>query len=472
MIYKKIVITTMTAVLPHLGVFSQAISEKSINTLEDKIYGLSLLWSEVKYNFVNIDHLDFDLDSLYRETMKRVISTKDDIAYYKELDYFLNRLNDAHTNLFDYPESGSEDVDYPNYGTKYIGGKYYFIKYKKDCPYSDPDLLGAEIIEIDGLPTEQYVEKFVLPYLTGSTLKYKLNQAGRLLLNGLEGSSICGKAICRDGKMKTFDIVRNGEAIRKNDDVWLPEDEYSFHTSEAVTLNWKDDIAFLNIRRFIPESVCNDIDKAMAEINACQCRGVIIDLRGNGGGRTDVAWRLQMYLTQADTIRSFGAQTRINSGYGRAQGNYRQEYEDFYLYKAYKNEPIELITKPQGIKALSCPVAILIDNNSFSACEDFLINIYEMPDRPVLIGEETAGSTGAPLVIELPHDAVARICTLRPLFPYSMKPFVGKGILPDIEIIPTLDDCLSGKDIAIQKAINYINNYLTKNQNHERKKSN
>lgn len=116
---------------------------KSTNTLEDKIYGLSLLWSEVKYNFVNIDRLDFDLDSLYRETMKHVIDTKDDVSYYKELDCFLNRLNDAHTNLFDYPESGYEETDYPNYGTKYIDGKYYFIKYKKDCPYSDPNLLGA-----------------------------------------------------------------------------------------------------------------------------------------------------------------------------------------------------------------------------------------------------------------------------------------------------------------------------------------
>lgn len=28
---------------------------KSVNTLEEKIYGLSLLWSEIKYNFVNID---------------------------------------------------------------------------------------------------------------------------------------------------------------------------------------------------------------------------------------------------------------------------------------------------------------------------------------------------------------------------------------------------------------------------------
>lgn len=431
---------------------------KSINTLEDKIYGLSLLWSEVKYNFVNIDRLDFDLDSLYRETMKRVLNTKDDVSYYKELDCFLNHLNDAHTNLFDYPESGYEETDYPNYGTKYIDGKYYFIKYKKNCPYSDPDLLGAEIVEIDGLPTEQYVEKFVLPHITGSTLKYKLNQAGSILLNGLVGSSVRGKARCMDGKMRTFNIIRNGEAIRRDNDVWLPKDELSFRTSKAVTLTWKNDIALLNIRRFIPESVCNDIDKAMAEINARQCRGVIIDLRGNAGGITDVTWRLQMYLTQADTIRSFGAQTRINSGYGRAQGNYRQEYEDFYLYKAYKDEPIELIIRPQGIKALSCPVAILIDNNSFSACEDFLINIYEMPNRPVLIGEETAGSTGAPLVVELPHEAVARICTLRPLFPYSMKPFAGEGIIPDIEIVPTLEDILNGKDIVMDKALQYLQN--------------
>lgn len=283
-----------------------------------------------------------------------------------------------------------------------------------------------------------------------------MNQAGSILLNGLVGSSIRGKARCRDGKMKTFDIIRNGEAIRRDDDVWLPKDELSFRTSKAVTLTWKDDIALLNIRRFIPESVCNDIDKAMAEINAHQCRGVIIDLRGNAGGITDVTWRLQMYLTQADTIRSFGAQTRINSGYGRAQGNYRKEYEDFYLYKAYKNEPPELVSKPKEIKALSCPVAILIDNNSFSACEDFLINIYEMPNRPILIGEETAGSTGAPLVIELPHEAVARICTIRPLFPYSSEPFVGKGIIPDIETIPDLQEVLQGKDIALEKAVNII----------------
>lgn len=442
------------ATLP-ISVRSQS-EVKSINTLEDKIYGLSLIWSEVKYNFVNIDRLNFDLDSLYRETMKRVIDTKDDIAYYKELDRFLNCLNDAHTNLFDYPDSGYEETDYPNYGTSRIGDKYYFMKYKKDCPYSDPSLLGAEIIEIEGMPTEQYVERYVLPYITGSTLYYKLGQAGIILLNGKINTYINGKAKCPDGSIKQFSIIRNGEAIRKDNDIWLPEEKASTDSRNAVTLTWKGNIAILKIKRFIPMSVCNEIDYAMNEINQQKCKGLIIDLRGNGGGITDVAWHLQMYLTPGDTIRSFGAQTRINSGYGRAQGNYRKEYEDYYLYKAYKIEQPETITKKEGIKYVKCPVAILIDNNSFSACEDFLINIYEVPGRPILIGEETAGSSGAPLVIELPHEALARICTIRPLFPYSLKPFTGKGIVPDITVMPTLQDVLECKDIVLEKAINHM----------------
>ena len=75
----------------NISVMAQQTSEniKSVNSLEDKVYGLSLLWSEVKYNFVNIDRLDFDVDSLYRETMKKVLVTTNDVDYYKELSNFL-----------------------------------------------------------------------------------------------------------------------------------------------------------------------------------------------------------------------------------------------------------------------------------------------------------------------------------------------------------------------------------------------
>lgn len=128
-----------------LSISVQAQSKiKSVNTLEDKIYGLSLLWSEVKYNFVNIDRLDFNLDSLYRATLERVIKTEDDVAYYKEISCFLNRLNDAHTSLFDIPDFGCEETDYPNYGTKRIDGKYYFSSTRRTVLILIPTCLGLK----------------------------------------------------------------------------------------------------------------------------------------------------------------------------------------------------------------------------------------------------------------------------------------------------------------------------------------
>jgi C-terminal processing protease CtpA/Prc len=100
----------------------------------------------------------------------------------------------------------------------------------------------------------------------------------------------------------------------------------------------------------------------------------------------------------------------------------------------------------------------LINENCASACEDFLVDIYEVPDRPLIIGTETAGTTGAPLVINLPNEGMARICTLRITYPYSGKPFVEKGVSPDIAVRNSLDDDLSGYDRALETAIKHIRN--------------
>ena len=83
----------------------------SVNTVEDKVYALSLLWSEIKYNFVHIDQVNFDIDSLYRATMRRVLKTENDQDFYKEIDRFLVKFKDGHTELVIRPESGEENTD-------------------------------------------------------------------------------------------------------------------------------------------------------------------------------------------------------------------------------------------------------------------------------------------------------------------------------------------------------------------------
>jgi len=49
----------------------------------EKVYTLSRLWSETKYNFVNIDKLGFSLDSLYIAFIPKVLLTANDYEYYQ-----------------------------------------------------------------------------------------------------------------------------------------------------------------------------------------------------------------------------------------------------------------------------------------------------------------------------------------------------------------------------------------------------
>jgi hypothetical protein len=417
--------------------------------LQDKIYTLSTIWSEIKYNFVNIDHLKFDPDSLYKATIPKIIATKNDIAYYDILERFICSFGDGHTQLMNKSYSWSDYFDYIPYMIKEFKGEFYFTGYRKQAGI-DSTLLGAKIIEIEGIPAMKYVEENYFPTIAASTVQNKIFFASQKICQGIINSNFEGKAIKRNGEVVKFSIKRNGETTRpKNEEYGQLKQPVK---RRAIGLDWKNSIAILKINTF-DEKVIPAMDSLM-KIVTSQAKGLIIDLRSNGGGSTETAQQLQKYLTKGDYFLSFGSQTRINDGYGRSQGNYRKEYEDYYLDKAYRIDKPDTVHVEKSLKRVDFPVVVLIGKYSFSACEDFLVNIYEVPGRPLLIGEPTGGSTGAPLVLrKLPNETTARICTLRALFPYSMKPFVGKGISPDIEIKEGIEDYISGEDVVLNRAL-------------------
>lgn len=230
-----------------------------------------------------------------------------------------------------------------------------------------------------------------------------------------------------------------------------------------MDLSWqKDSIALININSFYPEEpAINGIIDAIEQTK--NAKAIIFDLRQNGGGSTEVAWVLQKYLTSGDYFLNYGWETRISDGVKKANGNWIKEYEDFYLDKAVRYEMPDTVLVEDTINKIKVPVAILIGRYTFSAAEDFLVNLYETPDRPVLIGEETGGSTGSPLVISgLPGDGYARICTRRICYPFSRNRFVNKGVKPDIEIKQTIADYLENKDVVLEKALEIIKTKLIK----------
>jgi len=424
-------------------------------TNNEKVYWLSQIWSETKYNFVNADKLAFDLDSIYRSYIPLVLASRNDYEYYRLLKKFMASLHDGHSEVYDNGQF-YQYMDYIPVSLQDFNRKVYITAVRK-VPGLDSTWVGAEVTEIDNTGTTRYLETKIFPYISASTEQHLWMQGIYKLQSDFREIPFRATIKKRDGTVVSIEVQHNGESTRTDaDQYWGPASHYS---SDLVDLKWLDNgIALVGFNRFTPDTdAIRDFDNIVKKISGA--KGLIIDLRSNGGGSTEVAWHLQKYLTRGKYFLNYAWETRISDGVRKANGNWKEEYKDYFLNKAYRFEKPDTVFVSDTIKRIECPVVILIGRYTFSAAEDFLVNIYEQPGRPVLIGEETGGSTGSPLVVDgLPGGGYARICTRRICYPVSYKRFVNMGVKPDIEIKRGIEDFLQGKDVVLERAVKELSN--------------
>ena len=97
---------------------------------------------------------------------------------------------------------------------------------------------------------------------------------------------------------------------------------------------------------------------------------------------------------------------------------------------------------------------MLTGPETFSAAEDFVV-VLHASKRATVVGERTGGSTGQPLMIDLPGGVKARVCTIHYTYPDGRE-FVGVGVIPDVEIHPTAVDIATDRDVILEKAVELL----------------
>jgi carboxyl-terminal processing protease len=92
---------------------------------DEKVAGLSRLWSEAKYNFVYFDRLGgLDWDALYLAYLPKVRQTKSTLEYYQQLAEFYARLRDGHTGV-NYPPQAAQRLGWPMITTRLVEGRVF-----------------------------------------------------------------------------------------------------------------------------------------------------------------------------------------------------------------------------------------------------------------------------------------------------------------------------------------------------------
>ncbi len=158
-------------------------------------------------------------------------------------------------------------------------------------------------------------------------------------------------------------------------------------------------------------------------------KGLIIDMRENGGGSVASLYNLLSYFVNEEKLV---ARSRIKTGPGK---------EDFSPSEDILVQPNEEIT-------YSNPVMVLVDRGSFSATSFFALASKALPNL-TLVGDFTGGGLGAPNGGQLPNGWTYRFSITQTLDLDGNN--YENGVPPDIEVFFDWEDRTT--DEVIERAI-------------------
>lgn len=228
----------------------------------------------------------------------------------------------------------------------------------------------------------------------------------------------------KKGTQVNLTIIR--ESLAKPLEIKITRSEIQ---TDSITLEkLPDNIFHLSINQF-NEHTKTQYENAIQKILLEKAKGLILDMRGNGGGYLDVSIEILSELLP-------GKQTAV-------------------IIKK-RNEKDDAIKTIGGSRLADIPLAVLINNGSASASE-IVAGAIQDYKRGILIGEKTFGK-GSVQEIEKLNDGATIRMTIAKWFTPLNRSIDEVGIAPDKEVKITEEDINQKLDPQLDEAVNYLKN--------------
>lgn len=190
------------------------------------------------------------------------------------------------------------------------------------------------------------------------------------------------------------------------------------------------------------ESSISSDNVGLMLLRLAESKGIIIDIRNNGGGM----------LTSAEELAAHFVSGKTHCGY--IQHKTGKGHNDF-------SSPEKLYIEPNGV-IWKKPVVVLTNRAVYSSANHFVMLVKPLP-QVVVIGDKTGGGSGLPLNSTLPNGWTVRFSAC-PILDIEGK-HTEFGIAPHEEVHITSADWNSGRDTIIERAIELINSLYEENNN-------
>ena len=341
----------------------------------------ALTWSFKEDLFQVSKNLDV-FASLYKEvSINYVDETNPSDLMKTGIDAMLDGL-DPYTEYI--PESEIEDYKLKYVSTQFggIGASTVFIEGKL---FVNEVTEGYPANKQDVRPGDQFVR------IGGVEVKGKDRSQVTQLLRGPKGSSV-DLLIIREGAVLNKTLIR--------EEIKLPNVSYS---------GIIDDIAYIRLDKFL-ENSAQEVKDAVQNLTKKQPKGIVLDLRYNGGGILQEAVKIVNLFVNKDVL--------IVTQKGRNP-------EKTISYKTV-SDPI----------APQVPLVVLVSGSSASASEIVAGALQDL-DRAVIVGQRSYGKGLVQQTFNLPYNSLVKVTVAKYFTPsgrciqaidYSRKGEGGKRV--------------------------------------------
>lgn len=386
-----------------------------------RLLALYRYWNMINYFFPNKHLMDKDWNTVLREYIPLLLNAKNELEYEIAAIQIIGDIQDTHANLWGGADQLDEwkGINYPPVLVRFIENHLVVTDYYKEEFRNEAGLkIGDIITKIGGIPIEQLVKERS-KYYPASNVPTRLRNISKDILrsnaNEIDINFISGNSKLQSKSIKLYptDVI----------------DLYGWNKRDIDKPSYKmldNNIGYITLSSIKEEDIQNIKDKFK------NTRGIIIDIRNYP--LNSIMYSLGSYFVSSPTpFVKFINGNIDNPG----EFTFTDNLELPSTGKTYKGKLVVLVNEITQSQAEFTAMAFRAGNNT------------------TIIGSTTAGADGNVSTIFLPGGLRTWISGIGVNYPNGEET-QRIGIVPDIEVNPTIDGIRKGKDELLEKAIEII----------------
>ena len=385
-----------------------------------RLLALYRYWNMIQYFFPYKYAIGEDWKNVLKEFLPKFIEANDELSYRLTALELIGRVHDTHANIWGKDSVISEFIGnlYSTVEIKFIENKVVVNGFFDDSSGKLTNLNKGDIIlSIDDEKVEDKIKR-MLPYSPASNYTTQLRVIALDLLRS------------NKDKIKV-EFLRNGKTFNTFIELYTIEKSqvYKRYMKKDTCFKFlSSDIGYIN-----PGTIKSAYLSAIMEA-VKNTKGLIIDFRCYPS--EFIVFTLANYLLPKPTEFVKFTNTSV-------------QYPGLFKFTS------PLMNGTDNSEYYKGKVVILINETTISSAEYTTMALRNAPNA-VVIGSTTAGADGNVSSIYLPGNIYTMISGIGVYYPDGRET-QRIGIVPDIEVHPTIKGIQEGRDEVLEKALEIIN---------------